>query len=218
MAQLIDIRKVTIGPRYLDAEVELAEGAPLRTSEDPAATGRVMRLLPELQGHLCLGDSSKKFGQVARDTEVAHLLEHVTVELVARTGLGGRVSSGRTRQTGERSFELRFECPDDVLVTAALSSAAWVLEWAFGGGEGPTPDVDAVVRGIRGLVESAGSAPEGAQEQAGEDAPGSAAPEAGEDAPGGATGATPSDGAPSGERDTEDDDWTFETLDEEGDD
>lgn len=212
MAQLIDIRKVTIGPRYLDAEVELAEGAPLRTSDDPAGTGRVMRLLPELQGHLCLGDTSKKFGQVARDTETAHLLEHVTVELVARTGLGGRVSSGRTRRTGERSFELRFECPDDVLVTASLSSAAWVLEWAFGGGEGPTPDVDAVVRGIRGLVETAGAASDAEE---GEDGPEAAAGDAAsEDAHGSARQAAPSDVA-SDERDTEDDDWTFETLDDE---
>ena len=90
-------------------------------------------------------------------TEVAHLLEHVTIELMAQTGLGGDVSCGRTWEvTGEpRTYDAQLACPDDVLVASALSSAAWILQWAYSGGADPKPDVAAIVSGIRELVENA---------------------------------------------------------------
>lgn len=157
MAQLFDIRKVTIGPSNLVAEVEVAPSAPLMTSDDPQGTELVLELIPELSDHLCLGDSSSSFGDVVADTELAHLLEHVTVELLARTDRAGDVSSGRTVGIGERLYEITFACPDDVLVAGALSSAVWILQWAYAGGGDPRPDVDAIASGLVALVESLSS-------------------------------------------------------------
>ena len=154
MAQLFDIRKVTIGPRALAARVELAPSAPLLTSDDPEGTERVLALMPGLTDHACLGDSSSSFGEVAQDTELAHLLEHVTVELLAQTNVAGDISSGQTIETGERSYEITLSCPDDVLVAGALSSAAWILQWAYSGGGEPEPDVDAIAQGLADLVQS----------------------------------------------------------------
>ena len=145
MAQLFDFKKVTIGPRVLVATVELAPSAPLMTSDDAEATKRVLELLPHLSDHVCLGDAAPTFGEVARDTELAHLLEHVTVELLAQTDIAGDVSCGQTAETAERTYEITLGCPDDVLVAGALSSAAWVLQWAFSGGGDPQPDVEAIV-------------------------------------------------------------------------
>ena len=154
MAQLFDFKKVTIGPRALVAAVELVPSAPLLTSEDPKATELVLELLPDLRDHVCLGDVAPTFGEVAPDTELAHLLEHVTVELLARTDIAGDVSCGQTTQVDERIYEITLSCPDDVLVVGALSSAAWILQWAFSGGGEPRPDVDAIVGGLVSLVES----------------------------------------------------------------
>ncbi len=154
MAQLFDFKKVTIGPRALTAVVELAPSAPLMTSENPEATELVLDLMPALADHVCLGDAAPTFGEVAADTELAHLLEHVTVELLAQTDIAGDVSSGRTTQTAERTYEVTLSCVDDVLVAGALSSAAWVLQWAYSGGGDPRPDVDAIVGGLVALVES----------------------------------------------------------------
>lgn len=154
MAQLFDIKKVTIGPRNLDAEVEVAPSAPLMTSDDPEGTERVLELIPELSDHLCLGDSSSSFGDVIGDTELAHLLEHVTVELLARTDLAGDVSSGQTTGLADRLYKISLSCPDDVLVAGALSSAAWILQWAYAGGGDLRPDVDAIASGLVSLVES----------------------------------------------------------------
>ena len=160
MPQLFDIKKVSVGPRNLEAEVEVAASAPLMTSDDPDGTERVLALMPELESHLCLGDASSSFGEVARDTELAHLLEHVSVELLARTDRAGDVSSGQTAALGDRLFKITFACPDDVLVAGALSSAVWILQWAYSGGGDPRPDVDAIASGLVALVESL-SSPEG---------------------------------------------------------
>ena len=156
MAQLFDIKRVAVGPRNFEAEVELAPSAPLMTSDDPDGTLLVLELLPELENHLCLGDSSASFGEVVADTELAHLLEHVTVELLARTDRAGDVSSGQTAGLGERLYKITLACPDDVLVAGALSSAAWILQWAYAGGGDPRPDVDAIASGLVALIDSLG--------------------------------------------------------------
>ena len=86
-----------------------------------------------------------------------HFTARVRIELMARTGLAGDISCGRTWDVvGEpRTFDIQLACPDDVLVASALSSAAWILQWAYSGGADPKPDVDAIVSGIRELVNHA---------------------------------------------------------------
>lgn len=154
MAQLFDFKKVSVGPRSLVATVELAPSAPVMTSEDPTATDLVLDLMPALRDHVCLGDAAPTFGEVAHDTELAHLLEHVTVELLAQTDIAGDIACGQTAAVAERAYEITLGCPDDVLVAGALSSAAWILQWAYSGGGDPRPDVSAIVGGLVALVES----------------------------------------------------------------
>lgn len=165
MAQLFDIRKVTVGPRNLEAVVELAPTAPLMTSEDLAGTELVYNLMPELADHVCLGDSAPRFGDVIGDTELTHLLEHVTVELLARTDVAGDVSSGQTVELAERTYQITLACPDDVLVAGALSSAVWILQWAYSGGGEPEPDVEAIASGLVGLVQSLDAPSDGEKDQ-----------------------------------------------------
>lgn len=156
MAQLISIKKVVVGPKNLTATVEFSAKAPRLTSENTEATERVLELLPGLSEHLCLGDADARFGLVAKDTEVAHLLEHVTVELLALTNLAGDVSSGKTSLVDSRRglYEIILACPDDVLVAASLSSAVWLLNWAYGNQDEADPDINAIVSGLVALIQS----------------------------------------------------------------
>lgn len=160
MAQLIEIMKVAVAPKHFTARVRIANGGPLTTDEDLVGTTHVYRLLPEICDHTCLGDAGTTFKDAMGATELAHLLEHVAIELMARTNLGGDISCGRTWEvSGEpRTFDIQLDCPDDVLVASALSSAAWILQWAYSGGADPQPDVEAIVAGIRELVEHADEA------------------------------------------------------------
>lgn len=173
MAQLIDIQKVVVGPEYLTATVQLADDAPRRTSEDLEGTTRIYNLMPTIIGQACVGDVGATFRDVMGDTELAHLMEHVAIELISRTELADRITTGRTWPIDQDKglYSIQLTCVDDVLVAGALSSAAWIIDWAFTGGVGPEPDIDATVDGLTGLVERLdGDVPDDGEEAYDDDA------------------------------------------------
>lgn len=154
MAGLFNILKVTVSEDKICAHVLVNPGMPLMTSEDIEATARVYYLVPAIAKHLCLGDSGREFQDCMGQTELCHLLEHVTVELMNETGLAGSISCGRTRvsEHDERVFEIELSCPDDALAIGALSSAAFMMDWAYLHADQPAPDVEGTVAGLRNLV------------------------------------------------------------------
>ena len=158
MADLIDIIQVRIGPENMTALVRLSDDAPLMTSEDLEGTARIYRLLPHIVEHACLGDAGETFRDAMGNTELAHLLEHVTVELLAQTDLAGDMPAGRTwvDEVDDRTYQIELACPDDVLVASALSCGVWLLDWAYSDTDEPEPDVDAIVGGLVRLVEQIG--------------------------------------------------------------
>ena len=154
MAGLFNILKVTVSEDKICAHVLVNPGMPLMTSEDIEATARVYYLVPAIAKHLCLGDSGREFQDCMGQTELCHLLEHVSVELMNETGLAGNISCGRTRvsEHDERVFEIELSCPDDALAIGALSSATFMMDWAYLHADQPATDVDGTVAGLRNLV------------------------------------------------------------------
>ena len=154
MSELFNIEKIMVGAEKLTARIAVNEGLPTMTSEDIEATARVYYLAPEIAHHLCLGDAGREFQDCMHETEVAHLLEHLSVEIMRETGLAGDVSCGRTRRApGEdRTFEVELSCPDDALTIGALSSATFMMDWAFLHGGAPAPDFPGTVAALRSLV------------------------------------------------------------------
>ena len=153
MASLFDIKKVTIGEDKLTAHVAVNPGSPTMTSEDIEATARVYYLTPGIAKHLCLGDAGNEFQDCMGDTEMAHLLEHLSVEIMNETGLAGKIACGRTRVgEEERTWDVELSCPDDALTIGALSSATFMMDWAFLTPEQPAPDFDGTVAALKQLV------------------------------------------------------------------
>ena len=154
MSELFNIEKIAVGAEKLTARIAVNEGLPIMTSEDIEATARVYYLAPQIAHHLCLGDEGPEFQDCMHDTEVTHLLEHLSVEIMRETGLAGDVSCGRTRRApGEdRTFEVELSCPDDALTIGALSSATFMMDWAFLHGGAPAPDFPGTVAALRNLV------------------------------------------------------------------
>ena len=154
MADMFSILKIAVGAKKLTARVLVNHGMCLRTSEDIEATARVYYLAPAIATHACLGDAGEHFQDCMSDTFTAHLLEHLTVEIMNQTGLAGDVVSGRTRQVpeDERLFDIELSCPDDALTVGALSSATFMMQWAFLHAEQPAPDFAGTVAGLRHLV------------------------------------------------------------------
>lgn len=150
---LFDFQKVTVRPETMEVRVRLADGAPTRTSEDIEGTNRVYQLMPQIADHVCVCDKGDSFRSTLGDTELAHLLEHVAIEFMTRVGYED-ITVGRTTDTDEdRVWDVELSCPDDALTLGALSSAAWLMEWAFSGGADPSPDVDHTVAGLKALAE-----------------------------------------------------------------
>ena len=125
MADLFNMLKITVGPDKLTARVLVNPGAPVRTSEDIEGTARVYYLAPGIATHACLGDAGEHFQDCMADTELAHLLEHLTVEIMKQTGLAGDVVSGRGR-----AF---FRCLHDAVGVPASRSAGSRLPRHGGG-------------------------------------------------------------------------------------
>ena len=157
---LFELKKVVVVPETLCATVQLDAAAPVMTSDDIEATQRVYDLMPQIADHACISEAGDVFRDALPNTECAHLLEHVCVELMSRLDLED-VSAGNTAAVPgeERTWTIKLSCPDDVLVAGVVSSAVWIMEWAFTGGHGAKPDLDSIVEGLHALVKSL---PEGA--------------------------------------------------------
>ncbi len=154
MSNLFDITKVTIDADSLRARIVVKPDMPLLTSEDIEGTARVYYLAPGIAKHLCLGDTGKEFQDCMGDTEMPHLLEHLAVEIMNQTGLAGKIACGRTRAASdeERTFEVQLSCPDDALTIGALSSAAFMMDWAYLAPDTPAPDFPGTVGALKQLV------------------------------------------------------------------
>lgn len=157
--QPITITKVEIDAHNMVAHIRIAESTPLFTSDDLEATTRIYDVMPQIITHTCLGDASSTFKDVMGNTEIAHLLEHVCVELLAQTDRAGDITSGKTFITQEdnRDFVLQFACVDDVLVVAAFASAVWIMNWAFSHAGGTAPDTSAIVSALIAMQDEVGT-------------------------------------------------------------
>lgn len=169
MAELFNIIKISVGADKLAARVQVNPGMPVRTCEDIEATARVYYLAPAIALHTCLGDAGEHFQDCMSDTETAHLLEHLTVEIMNETGLVDGIVSGRTHAVPgeERLFDIDLSCPDDALTVGSLSSATFMMDWAFLHAGQPAPDFPGTVAALRHLMLKL----RGEDEETGEQAP-----------------------------------------------
>lgn len=152
------IRSVAVGLDTVEALVEFDPRAPLRTSELAGAAERTLSLLPGLRGHRCDNGRFATFADELADTELAHLLEHSALELMALAGspdtLRGRTSWDFLRD-GDGVFRVSLQYDDDLVALGALRVAGEIVGWLEGGSE--APDVAAETARLRAM--RAGGAP-----------------------------------------------------------
>lgn len=148
------LEEASRGASRLTLRLAFDESERLRTQRCLGLEDRGRTLLPGLSRHLC-GESADIWSELA-DTEVAHLFEHVTLELMALAG-APRHLRGRTHwdfgRDGEGVFwvELAFDEPRSCRAAAAeaLDVVAYLLEG------GVAPDISEIAGRISEVRDAA---------------------------------------------------------------
>ncbi|MCL2503009.1 MAG: hypothetical protein FWE94_00100 [Coriobacteriia bacterium] len=148
----LGIESIDVSEACIEAKVRIAEGVPVRTSAISGLAERALQLLPGLGRHRCLSrhrrdaGASCCFAEELRDTEIPHLLEHLTIELLALAGSPRSLPAHTAwdfAHDGRRVFRVWVACDDDVVALRALKEANTVLDWLLGMRDGE-PDVGAI--------------------------------------------------------------------------
>jgi hypothetical protein len=149
----VRVVEVRVGPDAVEATVTFADGEPLRTSDVPEAVPRLLRILPGLRGHRCDNDAGLAFADEMRDTELAHLLEHAALEIMAMAGspatLRGSTSWDFARD-GRGVFHVGIAYDDDLVAIGAVKAAEAAVRWAASS-EGVPYDAEAEARRLQAL-------------------------------------------------------------------
>jgi hypothetical protein len=150
----VRVESVTVGPAAIEAVVRFEPGEPLRTSEVPGLADAVLASLPGLSGHHCDNDVGMPFPEEMRDTELAHLVEHAALEVMAMAGspvtLRG-VTSWAFARDGRGVFHVRLAYDDDLVAIGALRFACELVGALAAGKVGPDAEIEARrLRGLRG--------------------------------------------------------------------
>lgn len=107
----------------LEAWLDLGALKDLASSEMPGFNERLMNWLPTLIEHRCsVGERGGFFERLRRGTYLAHILEHVALELQSLAGTA--VGFGRTRETAEDGvYKIALEYEDEELARASLETS-----------------------------------------------------------------------------------------------
>lgn len=145
------VDRIVVGSERIEALVRVQ--GELTTAAYSGSAQRTLELLPTLDRHSCNNETGGRFVDELRDTELAHLFEHITVELMALAG-SPRSLKGETRwnfaEDGHGVYRVRVAYDLDLVALGALRHAAKVVEWLLGGA-GERPDTVAIAEELRAL-------------------------------------------------------------------
>ncbi|MGE5155295.1 MAG: cyanophycin synthetase [Bdellovibrio bacteriovorus] len=132
---MLEIRRIwaLLGPNIwahfpvLELELDLGELRDRSSDEIPGFNQRLKSWLPSLIEHRCsVGERGGFFQRLERGTYMAHILEHVTLEL--QTLAGTPVGFGRARETDlEGVYRVAIELVEESLARACVETARALL-------------------------------------------------------------------------------------------
>jgi cyanophycin synthetase len=140
----------------LEAWVDLGLLKDSPSDELPGFNERLMAWLPTLVEHRCsVGERGGFFQRLRRGTYLAHILEHVTLELQSLAGT--EVGYGRARETSEEGvYKVAVEYDDEELGRACLEAGR---ELCLAAVHGRPYDVEAELQKLRELARKVRPAP-----------------------------------------------------------
>ncbi|HTQ40494.1 MAG TPA: cyanophycin synthetase [Pirellulales bacterium] len=136
----------------LEAWVDLGALKDCASDELPGFNERLKAFLPSLIEHRCsVGERGGFFERLRRGTYLAHILEHVVLEL--QTLAGSDCGFGRTRESNEEGvYKVAIEYQEESLCRAALDAGR---ELCLAAVNDQPFDVEGTVKQLRSLYENA---------------------------------------------------------------
>ena len=122
----IDITRSGIS--VYEVEVDLGRYSSCRTHEMDGFVAKLLKVLPSLRCHECYaGESGGFVRELRKGTDLAHVMEHVTLELLKVATGNRRRFTGWTRKKA-RTHVIHFQVPDGSMGRCAAESAARLIE------------------------------------------------------------------------------------------
>lgn len=151
-----DIRIIRSGISVYEVEVDLGRYSSVTTAEIGGFKTRLLRVLPSLKKHECYaGEVGGFVSELERGTDLAHVLEHVILELLKLAAGSRRRFTGWTRKKS-KNHVIHFQAPN---ARAAREATALALEVIEGVIQGTKIDAASLVAGIRKANRDQGRAP-----------------------------------------------------------
>jgi cyanophycin synthetase len=127
------IRIVRSSISVFEVEVDLGRFATIRTNQLNGFPGKLLRMFPALKTHECYAGEAGGFAEELRKgTDLAHVIEHLTLELLKSAARPTRRFSGWTRRRGRRHI-IHFQTPDSSMGRCAVAGARRIIEGIIAG-------------------------------------------------------------------------------------
>ena len=127
------IKIVRSGISVYEVEVSLGAHARATTDQLDGFSGRLVRMFPALKDHECFhGESGGFIRELKSGTDLAHVMEHLILELLKASSKSHRRFSGWTRKRGS-NYVIHFQAPDAATGRVAASAALDIVESLLAG-------------------------------------------------------------------------------------
>lgn len=127
------IRIIRSGISVYEVEVDLGRYSCLTTAEISGFRTKLLRLFPSLRKHECYASEVGGFvRELDRGTDLAHVMEHIILELLKMASRSRRRFTGWTRKKS-KNHVIHFQAPDAHAAREAALGAIEVIEGIIGG-------------------------------------------------------------------------------------
>jgi len=140
------IRIVRSGISVYEVEVDLGRYSLVTTADIRGFKTRLLRLLPSLRKHECYaGEVGGFVSELERGTDLAHVMEHVILEILKLADRSRRRFTGWTRKKS-KNHVIHFQAPGARAAKEATRGAVEVIEGVISGAR---VDPAAIVKAVR---------------------------------------------------------------------
>jgi cyanophycin synthetase len=150
MKSIRKMRIVRTGISVYEVEVCLGAHSKAKTNQIDGFAARLVRAFPALKEHECFhGEAGGFVRELKAGTDLAHVMEHVILELLKMSSKSRRRFSGWTRKKGS-NYVIHFQAPDAAKGRSAADGALRIIEGLL---NGKRIDRQSIVRTIRAAKE-----------------------------------------------------------------